>query len=65
MPADFFFPDTVRIAGLAFDDAVRTLPETPSEEVKNLLARRILGTVSLGGRDIVEMRDDGVAYVSS
>jgi hypothetical protein len=66
MPADFFFPETVRIASLAFEDAVRSLPDAAaSEEVKNLLARRILGTASLGVRDIVEMRDDGVAYVCS
>jgi hypothetical protein len=65
MPADFFFPETVRIAGLAFDDAVRTLPAVPSEEDKNLLARRILGTAALGERDPKEMRDDGIAYLSS
>jgi len=65
MPVDFFFPETVRLAGLAFDDAVRTLPAAPSEEDKNLLARRILGTASLGGRDPIEMRDDGVSYLSS
>jgi hypothetical protein len=65
MPADFFFPETVRIAGLAFDEAVRTLPAAPSEVEMNLLARRILGTASLGERDPIEMRDDGVAYLSS
>lgn len=64
MPADFFFPETVRIAGLAFDEAVRTRSAAPSEEDKNLLARRILGTASLGERDPIEMRDDGLAYIS-
>lgn len=65
MPANFFFPETVRVAGRAFDDAVRTLPTATSEEDKNLLARRILGTASLGERDPIEMRDDGLAYISS
>lgn len=64
MPADFFFPETVRLAGRAFDEAVRTLPAAPSDDDKNLLARRILGTAALGERDPIRMRDDGVAYLS-
>jgi hypothetical protein len=65
MPVDFFFPETVRIASRAFDDAVSTLPAAPSDDDKNLLARRILGTASLGERDPIQMRDDGIAYISS
>jgi hypothetical protein len=65
MPTDFFFPETVRLAGVAFDEAVRTLPAVPSDDDKNLLARRILGTAALGERDPTQMRDDGVAYLSS
>lgn len=64
MPVELFFPETVRVARSAFDDACRSLPETTPEEVKHLLARRILGTASFGVRDPVEMRDDALAYIS-
>jgi len=56
---------TLRVAGHAFDDACQRLPATTPDDVKHLLAKRILGTASLGVRDPVEMRDDGLAYVTS
>lgn len=65
MPVELFFPDTIRLAARAYEEAVRTLPPSTPEDVKNILARRILGTASLGARDPVEMREDGLAYISS
>ena len=57
-------PLTVQIAAVAYEDACERLPEPAGVEVKQLLARRILGTASLGERDPVLMRDDALSYVA-
>jgi hypothetical protein len=56
-----FEPMVLAIVTDAFRDTCRELPALPDES-KALLARRILGTASLGERDRALLRNDAIAY---
>lgn len=48
----------------AFDDACRKLPASSSDEVRDIVARRIIGTAAFGERDPAKLREDALAYVT-
>ena len=54
---------TLGILRQAFDDTCRSLPSL-SLDMRDVVAKRMIGTAALGERDPIEIRKDAVAYVS-
>jgi len=63
--ASLFDSLTVELIMQAFDEACERLDEPPSEDVRELIAKRIIGTAALGERDPMKMRDDALTYMTS
>jgi len=54
---------TVELIMDAFDEVC--VIAAPSEETRELVAKRIIGTAALGERDPSKMRDDALDYIRS
>lgn len=61
--ASLFDSVTVELIMDAFDEVCAEA--ALSDETRDLVAKRIIGTAALGERDPLKMREDALAYIAS
>jgi len=63
--ASLFDSLTVELIMRAFDETCANVDGMPSDESRDLIAKRIIGTAALGERDLSKMRDDALSFITT